>query len=94
MTADFCHICDFSSGAYRITTGGITLVFEDSDRFGPSKLNARNGDLSEISDRHRWFWEWYPRWRAAGKPTTGQTQSTPSGTVEFVDLNAQLEPVA
>jgi hypothetical protein len=68
------HICSFVEGVYDVTapSGKSGLLFEDSNQFGPSKLNLRTGEPSPISERLRWFWDWYPRWRKAGRPTTGE----------------------
>lgn len=76
-------ICSFSDGLYRVESpsGRTGLSFEDSKRFGPSKVNLRTGDLIEISERLRWFWDWYPKWIKAGKPTIGSPLSTPIGPV-------------
>ena len=78
------HICDFSDGLYEVKspTGKVGLLFEDSDRFGPSKAHPRTGDLSEISPRHHWFWDWYPAWVAAGRPTTFKL-SSPIGDIHY-----------
>jgi len=80
---DFVHICDFSTGMYFVQSrsGGTGVTFEDSEQFGPSKVNARTGDLSPISDRLAWFWDWYTIWRAAGRPTNGLHTSTPCGDI-------------
>lgn len=77
------HVCSFSNGAFTVSSpsGKTGLTFEDSDVFGPSKFNARTGDLHEISERLRWFWDAYPQWRAAGRPTAGPTLSTPCGDI-------------
>lgn len=81
MTA--IHICSFSNGCYRLKskTGKQGMDFDDSDRFGPAKVNMRNGDLSEIPERH-WFWAFYKPWRDAGRPTEGAPISTQNGPLE------------
>lgn len=73
-------IDSFSEGCFtvRSETGKQGIEFDESDRFGPSKVNMRTGDLSEIPIKH-WFWRFYPAWRAAGRPTEGEPQSTPNG---------------
>ena len=77
------HICSFSQGLYRLSSasGRTGLLFEDSDRFGPAKVHPRTGDLSEISERLRWFWNWYPLWRSANRPTEGRPLSSPLGPI-------------
>jgi hypothetical protein len=76
------HICSFSNGCYRVRSeGGQTITFEDSDQFGPSLVNMRTGDLKMLPDKS-WFWRFYQPWREAGRPTTGQSMSTPNGPLE------------
>ena len=77
------HLCSFVQGVYDVSSpsGKQGLIFEDSDQFGPSRLNIKTGEPSPISERLRWFWDWYPRWRNAGRPTVGE-QSTPYGDIK------------
>lgn len=79
------HLCSFTVGCYRVRSpnGKQGLEFEDSDRFGPAKINMKTGDLSEIPERNQWFWAFYTPWREAGRPLTGQTMSTPNGPLLF-----------
>ncbi len=74
MSAVF--IDDFSDGWFTIQSesGKQGVDFEDSDRFGPSKLDTRTGDVSPVPDRH-WFWRFYQPWREAGRPTQGERTS-------------------
>lgn len=74
------HICDFSSGCFSVRSqvGKQGVDFEDSDRFGPSFVNMRTGDLRPVPDKH-WFWAFYQPWRDAGRPTEGRPLSTPHG---------------
>jgi hypothetical protein len=78
------RLCSFVQGVYDINSpsGKTGLTFEDSDQFGPSKHNLKTGEPSPISERIKWFWDWYPRWRAAGRPTTGE-RSTPYGNLKI-----------
>ena len=78
------HICSFVEGIYDVTSpsGKRGLTFEDSNQFGPSKLDIKTGEPSPISERLRWFWDWYPRWRNAGRPTIGE-RSTPYGNYKI-----------
>jgi hypothetical protein len=80
------HLCSFVEGVYdvRSPSGKTGLTFEDSDQFGPSKLNVITGDPTPISERLRWFWDWYPRWRQAGRPTVGE-RSTPYFTIKIAE---------
>lgn len=75
------HVCSFTQGHYRIAKpgGSRVIVFEDSDQFGPSAFDARRGDVEPINDRNRWFWDWYKKWRDAGRPCDPGEQSTPCG---------------
>lgn len=81
------HICDFSNGCYRVRSpsGKQSLDFEDSDRFGPSKVDMRTGDLSEIPEKS-WFWAFYTPWREGGRPVTGEPISTPHGTLLTAEI--------
>lgn len=74
------HLCDFSVGRYRVRSpsGKQTINFEDSDRFGPAKVEMRTGNLSPISERS-WFWAFYTPWLEAGRPVKGQPKGTPFG---------------
>ena len=79
------HICSFVQGCYSIrsASGARTAIFEDSDRFGPSLVNMRTGDVTHIPDKgYRWFWDFYTPWRAAGRPTEGKPMSTPCGPLQ------------
>lgn len=80
------HLCSFVEGVYSVSSpsGKTGLMFEDSDRFGPSKLNLRTGEPMPISERLRWFWAWYPRWREAGRPTMGE-RTTPYGNYKIAE---------
>jgi len=66
-------IDSFTEGQYAIRSesGKQSLHFEDSEQFGPSKLDPRKDELSPIPDKH-WFWRFYQPWREAGRPTDGQ----------------------
>lgn len=77
------HVCSFSQGTYTVNSpsGRTGLLFDDSDQFGPSKVHPRTGDLTEISERLRWFWTWYPGWRQGGRPTIGRPISSPIGPI-------------
>jgi hypothetical protein len=83
----FLHICSFVEGVYDVNSpsGKTGLVFEDSNQFGPSKLNLVTGEPTPISERLKWFWDWYPRWRDAGRPTTGE-RSTPYGNIKLAGV--------
>lgn len=75
---------DFCDGTFRVQkpSGKRTVLFEDSDQFGPSEIHPRTGDPSPISERNRWFWDWYPKWRAAGRPTVGAPMTSPIGDIQ------------
>jgi hypothetical protein len=75
-------IDSFSDGWYAMKSvnNKQTVTFEDSDRFGPSLVNVRTGDVKPIPERH-WFWNSYAVWRANGKPIDGRPVSTPWGPV-------------
>lgn len=75
-------IDSFVEGIYTVQSlsGKQGLDFEDSDQFGPSKID-RKGDPSLIPDKS-WFWGFYQPWRDAGRPTNGE-MSTPFGTLKF-----------
>lgn len=79
------HICDFSVGCFMVRSDGNkrkqTVHFEDSNQFGPSKVNMKTGDVEPIPDRH-WFWRFYQPWLAAGRPTDGEMM-TPCGPLKF-----------
>lgn len=79
-------IDSFSEGCFRVRsgTGKQSMDFDDSDRFGPTKVNMRTGDLSEIPPKS-WFWDFYGPWRDAGRPIEGEPISTPNGPL----LNAK-----
>ena len=79
-------ICSFSNGLFRAVSpnGGQSVLFEDSDRFGPSKISPRDADIiGDIPERLRWFWDWYPRWREAGRPYDRE-DSSPIGAIRTV----------
>lgn len=63
------HADGWGEGPFVITYAGKCYYFEDSDRFGPTPLNAKGdivdpGYFAEDSP----FWKaWYP-WRNAGRP--------------------------
>lgn len=80
------YIDSFVVGSYRVKSpsGKQVIIFEDSDQFGPSKVNMRTGDVEPLPDKS-WFWRFYPPWREAGRPTEGAAQSTPCGPL----LNAK-----
>ena len=88
LSRGHAFICSFSNGSYRATSpsGKHSVLFEDSDRFGPSKLHPRTADLEQISERLRWFWDWYPDWRKAGRPTVGDPMSSPIGPIHTADM--------
>lgn len=77
------HVCCFSVGLFDVCSegGGQGMLFDDSDQFGPSKVHPRTGDLSPIPEGLRWFWKWYPVWRKAGRPLTGEVRSSPIGDI-------------
>lgn len=77
------HVCSFSCGTYRVKSpsGKQSLLFDDSDRFGPSLCHPRTGDLDMIDERKKWFWDWYGPWREAGRPTIGEPMSSPIGPI-------------
>jgi hypothetical protein len=77
------HVCSFVQGMYTVQSpsGKTGLHFEDSDLFGPSKLDAK-GNPHPISDRLKWFWDGYDKWRKNGRPVTGKTLSTPFGEIK------------
>jgi hypothetical protein len=70
----------FSEGCFRIRSksGKQTIHFDESERFGPSKVNMRTGDLDMITDKS-WFWSFYQPWREGGRPVSGVVTSTPNG---------------
>lgn len=76
-------VCSFSVGRFTVKSksGKQTLDFEDSDHFGPTKVEMRTGNLSEIGATS-WFWDFYDAWRAAGCPTSSASRSTPNGPLE------------
>lgn len=77
------HICSFHDGFFeaKSPSGKQGVLFEDSDQFGPSKVSPRTGDpVDFISERLRWFWDWYPRWREAGRPHVSK-RSVPFGEI-------------
>lgn len=76
------HICTFSCGTFSVKSpsGKTSILFDDSDYFGPSECHPRTGDLSEISERHRWFWDGYGKWRKAGRPVISSI-SSPIGKI-------------
>ena len=88
------HLCSFSCGTYRVQSpsGKTGLLFDDSDRFGPSKCHPRTGDLSEISERLGWFWDWYPKWREAGRPLVGKPWTSPIGDIHTAALPLPANP--
>ena len=58
---------------FRITVGGKTYRFEDSDRFGPS-LTTANGDIAKRQpSEHHPFWGAYEAWRKQGRRMDGQS---------------------
>lgn len=65
--------CTFSSGRFTMPhpngLGKQTVVFEDSDRFGPANYNQRFNRLSEMSPTHKWFWSAYELWHKGGRQT-------------------------
>lgn len=79
----------FSAGWFSIQSlsGKQGLFFEDSDQFGPSKIDMRKDALDFIPEKH-WFWQFYQPWRDAGRPTTGAPITTPHGSY----LNAIWAP--
>lgn len=83
MSAQVIHICSFTVGCYTVKSPSCKqgLDFEDTDQFGPSRVNMRTGDVSPIPDRH-WFWRFYKPWREAGRPTAGAPISTPCGELQ------------
>lgn len=89
---DFVHICSFSDGIYlaRSPSGKHSVLFEESERFGPSKVHPRTGDLTDISERLSWFWTAYPAWRDAGRPTVGAPLSSPIGSIQTADFATAL----
>jgi hypothetical protein len=84
------HLCSFSDGLFEAKSpnGKQGLLFEDSDRFGPSKVHPRSGDLTEVPAGLRWFWAEYPRWRLRGRPTRGEALSAPIGEIRRADFTA------
>lgn len=80
MTQHRIFIDSFVVGCYRVRSpGGHTCFFEDSDQFGPSKVNMRTGDVEPIGDRLTWFWRFYDQWRKADRPILDGTMRTPCG---------------
>jgi hypothetical protein len=72
-------------GSYSVRrlSGTRTVFFDESDRFGPSLVNMRTGELSMIPEKgYGWFWRFYNAWREAGRPTTGAPMSTPNGPLQ------------
>ncbi|MED5545819.1 MAG: hypothetical protein VYD90_11260 [Pseudomonadota bacterium] len=95
MSRDFSHICTFYNGYYRAhsPSGKHSVLFEDSDRFGPSRVSSRTGDLLDgnlcvISPRLRWFWDWYSEWRKQGRPHHSTLQS-PFGPIHNVYIGGR-----
>lgn len=86
-------LCSFSNGCFdvRSKSGKQGISFEDSDMFGPAKVNMRTGDLSEIPVKH-WFWQFYQPWRDAGRPTEGEPLSTPNGPLHRAAWVAPAQP--
>lgn len=84
-------IDSFVQGSYRVVSpsGKQVMIFEDSDQFGPSKVDMRTGDVEPISDRLRWFWDFYKGWRDDGRPTIGEPQSTPCGPLYTCETESQ-----
>lgn len=84
MKQGWGFVDSFSSGNYVVfsPTGKTRVYFDESERFGPSKVNLRTGDLSLISDRLSWFWDWYANWREAGRPTVGKPRTSDIGEIQ------------
>lgn len=78
MTTRTVFLDSFSDGCFTVQSrsGKQGMDFEDSDRFGPAKINMRTGDVSPIPDKS-WFWAFYTPWRKAGRPTEGEPRTTP-----------------
>ena len=79
------HVDAWGAGNFVLTVDGKTHLFEDSDRFGPSKLN-KNGAIAAYPhwpERHR-FWIAHRQWVKQGRrlQTDGRTciwdEPTPS----------------
>lgn len=89
-------ICSFADGTYRAKSpsGRRSILFEDSNQFGPAKVHPRTAELSEISPHLRWFWKWYPGWRAAGRPTVGQPLSSQIGDIYSAQMEIGATPPA
>lgn len=78
------HLCSFSTGCFVMPhpngRGKQHVWFEDSDQFGPSAVNMRTGDLSEIKSTHPWFWRAYEEWCRDGRKTDPKrARQTPNG---------------
>lgn len=86
-------IDSFSVGCFTVKSlsGKQSIDFEDSEEFGPSKVNMRTGDVDMIPEKH-WFWRFYTPWRDAGRPTQGEPRSTPNGPLHVATW-AQSEGV-
>ena len=88
---DRAFLCSFCDGLFLVVspTGKHSVFIEDSDHFGPSKINPRNGDIiGMVPANMRWFWDWYPRWRNAGRPVDLE-QSSPIGVIGKVRVPTQ-----
>lgn len=75
--------CTFTTGCFSIKSphgGKVEIHFEDSDHFGPTRVDMRTGKLTEI--KAYWFWIAYDKWRKAGKPVTGRTFNWPNGLLQ------------
>jgi len=60
--------------------GRQLMFFEDSEQFGPSRINLRTEE-PELIPHKSWFWSHYERWVKAGRPVTGQTMTSRYGNV-------------
>lgn len=76
------YIDSFMIGWFRMKnpSGKRIMFFEDSEQFGPSRINLRTEDPEPIPARS-WFWNHYEKWVKAGRPVTGQTLISRYGNV-------------
>jgi hypothetical protein len=76
MSTEFGHIAargkglyidSWGAGPFEITVGGKLFRFEDSDRFGPTPLDAEGEPLPEYFSSRSPFWYGWHRWKDQGR---------------------------
>ncbi len=76
------RICSSHVGIFDVKSesGKQGVLFDEDERFGPSFIHPRKGDLSIIPERH-WFWRFYAPWRQNGRPTSGSPLTAAIGVI-------------